>query len=162
MSGKTLVWKEHHSAEAPIDFAALYGPPSEYRLAYAVCYVHADADRTDLALRVGSDDQAMLYLNGEEVYRQPRRGQLLQEALPHGPEGGGVFVGQGEEPDAVPVVQPGHLGGQADRVAVAPAAPEVVLAAVGAAVRTAARQLDDGGPAQPETAVAVPVAMRRV
>jgi hypothetical protein len=80
ISGKTLVWKEHHSAERHIDFEALYGPPATYKLAYAVCYVHADADRNDLVLRVGSDDQAKLYVNGEEVYRQPKaRGLELDE-----------------------------------------------------------------------------------
>ncbi len=76
INGKTLLWQEHHSPEAQIDFATLYGPPSEYRLAYAVCYVYADADRTDLTLRAGSDDQAKLYLNGQVIYRQPKRRAL--------------------------------------------------------------------------------------
>src|SRR5262249_42288745 len=40
---------------------------------------------------------------------------------------------------------------------VAPADPEAVLAAVGAAVRTAAGELHDGRPPQAEAAVAVPV-----
>jgi serine/threonine protein kinase len=70
--GKTLSWKEHHSAEPYIDFAALYGPPTDSRLAYAVCYVYAEADRDHLVLRAGSDDQAKLYLNGKEVYRQTK------------------------------------------------------------------------------------------
>jgi hypothetical protein len=69
---KTLMWKEHRGTRPYIDFAALYGVPSENKLAYAVCYVHVDAERTDLVLRAGSDDQAKLYLNGEEVYRQPK------------------------------------------------------------------------------------------
>jgi len=84
VSGKTLVWKEHHCTQPYIDFAALYGRPAWYVLAYAVCYVHADADRTDLVLRAGSDDQAKLYLNGKEVYRQPEaRGLMLdQDEIP--------------------------------------------------------------------------------
>jgi hypothetical protein len=72
ITGKTLLWKEHRSADPYIDFAALYGSPSEYRVAYAVCYVHSNGDRADLLLRVGSDDQAKLYLNGKEIYRQPK------------------------------------------------------------------------------------------
>jgi hypothetical protein len=68
--GKAMVWKEHRSPERHIDLVALYGAPSDYRLAYLVCYVHAEADRTDLVLRVGSDDLAKVYLNGQEVYRK--------------------------------------------------------------------------------------------
>jgi serine/threonine protein kinase len=80
VGGKTLSWKEHHS-EAYLDFQALYDLPAHKRVAaYAVCYIQADADRTDLALRVGSDDQAKLYLNGERIYRQPRaRGLKLDD-----------------------------------------------------------------------------------
>jgi len=69
--GKTLTWKEHHSAERHLDFSAIYRDPGNFKLAYTVCYVHADADRDDLVLRVGSDDQARICLNGEEIYWQP-------------------------------------------------------------------------------------------
>ena len=77
--GKSLVWKNHHAKDFRIDFVALYGPPSEFKLTYAVCYVHVDADRTDLVLRVGSDDQAKVYINGIEVYRQPKVRGLDEE-----------------------------------------------------------------------------------
>jgi len=78
VNGNPPMWKEHQCRDVEIDFAALYGPPSEHRVAYAVCYVHADAEQTDLVLRVGSDDQAKLFLNGEEVYRHAKsRGRLL-------------------------------------------------------------------------------------
>ena len=70
INGRTLAWREQHTAEPFIDFEALCGPPAEYKLGYAVVYVHADAGRDDLVLRVGSDDQAILYLNGEEIYRR--------------------------------------------------------------------------------------------
>jgi serine/threonine protein kinase/tetratricopeptide (TPR) repeat protein len=76
VSGKTLVWKEHHSTEPYIDCEVLYGPRSQRRLAYAVCYVYAEADRGDLVLRVGSEDQAKIYLNGNEIYKQPKARSL--------------------------------------------------------------------------------------
>lgn len=41
-------------------------------MTYAVCYVLADADRNDVVLKVGSDDQAKVYLNGQEVYKSLR------------------------------------------------------------------------------------------
>jgi tetratricopeptide (TPR) repeat protein len=75
-NGTTLSWKEHH-AQGYIDFQALYGPPAEQRIAYAVCYIHSDADRADLMLRVGSDDQALIYLNGKEVHRSTEARALV-------------------------------------------------------------------------------------
>src|SRR5262245_58469426 len=59
--------------------------------------------------------------------------------------------------DIVSPVKPFDFVGQFDGVPVTPADPEGVLAAVGAAMRTAARELDNRGPAQPKTAVARPV-----
>jgi hypothetical protein len=76
VSGKTLVWKEHHSTEPYVDCEVLYGPRSKPRLAYAVCYVYTEADRGDLVLRVGSEDQAKIYLNGKEIYQQPKARSL--------------------------------------------------------------------------------------
>ena len=69
--GKKLMWKEYHSKDVVIDFTTLYGPQTEYKLTYAVCYVHVDADRNDLVLRIGSDDQAKITINGQEVYSRP-------------------------------------------------------------------------------------------
>jgi serine/threonine protein kinase len=69
--GKNLVWKEHHSKDVVLDFTTIYGPKSDNKLTYAVCYVHVDADRNDLALRIGSDDQATVTINGQQVFRQP-------------------------------------------------------------------------------------------
>jgi serine/threonine protein kinase/Flp pilus assembly protein TadD len=80
VNGKTLAWKEHRCAGLHIDFQSLYNSPSDYRVTYAVCYVHADTDRNDLLLRVGSDDQAKVYLNGRQIYRSSEaRGLTLDE-----------------------------------------------------------------------------------
>jgi hypothetical protein len=69
---KDLAWKEHRSAMRFLNFGALYGQPTNQRVAYAVCYIVAETERTDLILKVGSDDQAKLYLNGREVYKMPK------------------------------------------------------------------------------------------
>jgi len=39
-------------------------------VAYAVCYVVSEAERNDLLLQVGGDDQAKVYLNGHDIYKQ--------------------------------------------------------------------------------------------
>jgi hypothetical protein len=44
------------------------GRRSERSVAYAVCYVISESERHDLLLQVGSEDQAKVYLNGQEVY----------------------------------------------------------------------------------------------
>jgi dipeptidyl aminopeptidase/acylaminoacyl peptidase len=68
--GRTnLVWREIQSEDYHFDFNEIAGRPSEYCVAYAVCYLESPTSRTNLLLRVGSDDQAKIILNGREVYR---------------------------------------------------------------------------------------------
>ena len=59
------------------------------------------------------------------------------KGAPGGFGGGGVFVGEVEELDAVLAVEPRDFGSEFLRVAVAPAPPEFALAAVVAEVGTA-------------------------
>jgi hypothetical protein len=47
------------------------GGEIEDSVAYLVCYVVADADINNLVLKMGSDDEAKVYLNGKEVLRNP-------------------------------------------------------------------------------------------
>lgn len=68
IGNKELVWKEHHGHGSFLDFNAFLGQETVYSVAYAVCYVVSDRERKDLQLRIGSDDQAKVYLNGKAVY----------------------------------------------------------------------------------------------
>jgi eukaryotic-like serine/threonine-protein kinase len=63
-----LVWTEHRSEGPVLDFNAFLGKETTNSVAYAVCYVVSDKDLRDLQLRIGSDDQAKIYLNHKEVY----------------------------------------------------------------------------------------------
>jgi hypothetical protein len=38
-------------------------------MAYALCYIQSEADQAGLLMRVGSDDQAKIFLNEKEIYR---------------------------------------------------------------------------------------------
>ena len=49
----------------------MLGQETNHSVAYAVCYLDSDRARDQLWLEVGSDDQAKVYLNGEEVYQYP-------------------------------------------------------------------------------------------
>jgi tetratricopeptide (TPR) repeat protein len=81
--GLRLAWKPHRAPHRVLDFVALYGRPADRRVAYAVCYVEAEADRDGLVLRVGSDDQARVYLNGREVHHcaRPRPFRLDEDEV---------------------------------------------------------------------------------
>src|SRR5262249_26215806 len=55
--------------EPVLDFNVLVGKLCNRAVAYAVCYVISDLERKDLLLQVGHDDQAKVYLNGQQVYK---------------------------------------------------------------------------------------------
>jgi hypothetical protein len=54
-----------------IDFNALLGRETTQSVAYAVCYLRSEAEQHGLRLLVGSDDEAMVYLNGKQVHKAP-------------------------------------------------------------------------------------------
>jgi hypothetical protein len=64
-----LVWQEHRSAEAVLDFNAMLGNVTTWSVVYAACYLESAQARDGLWLQVGSDDQAKVYLNGREIYQ---------------------------------------------------------------------------------------------
>jgi WD40 repeat protein/serine/threonine protein kinase len=69
VSGQAFRWRELHAQDYFFDINAHLQQMAEYCVAYAVCYIHSDADKNDLRLLVGSDDQAKIWLNSREVYR---------------------------------------------------------------------------------------------
>src|SRR5262245_46185122 len=72
--GKELAWKKYKAADHVVDCNAHLGAQTEDSVGYAVCYVVADADNKDVQLRIGSDDQSKVWLNGKEVlnFTEPR------------------------------------------------------------------------------------------
>jgi len=64
-----LVWTEVQLTGALVDFTQLLGAPGNSSVAYAVCYLQAEASQTGLLLKVGGMNLAMIYLNGNEIYR---------------------------------------------------------------------------------------------
>jgi WD domain, G-beta repeat len=66
-----LVWREHRSTGAVLDFNAVLGRATELSVAYAVCYIESNRAHDDLWLEVGSDDLAKAYFNGRAIYQCP-------------------------------------------------------------------------------------------
>jgi hypothetical protein len=74
-----LTWQPYRAKDYFVDFNDFVGSKTEDSVAYAVCYVHADADMKDVRLKVGSDDQAKAYLNGKEVLKRDRPSPLKKD-----------------------------------------------------------------------------------
>ena len=66
---KEFTWKAYKSDSYLLDFNAFLGQQTEDSVGYAVCYLVADRDIPDLTMKTGSDDQAKVYLNGKEVFK---------------------------------------------------------------------------------------------
>ena len=69
VGNKELVWKKVQTKDYYFDINEILGTPTENSVAYAVCYVVVDTDLTDLKVKMGSNDQAKLYVNGKEILK---------------------------------------------------------------------------------------------
>jgi hypothetical protein len=69
-AGGVSTWRAVRLKDYSMDFNDLFGQVSERAAVYAVCYVSAPVPRSNIKLLVGSDDQAKIYWNSQEVYRQ--------------------------------------------------------------------------------------------
>jgi hypothetical protein len=78
VGGCELVWREFHRDDYGLDFIELSrvtnNTNTDYSVAYAVSYLESDTNQTGLSMKIGSDDQSKVYLNGQEIYRyeEPR------------------------------------------------------------------------------------------
>ena len=68
VGGKELTWKEYSAKDQILDFNGLLEKQTENSVGYAVAYITADADIADLTLKLGSDDQIKVYLNGKPIH----------------------------------------------------------------------------------------------
>lgn len=64
-----LIWQEVRRQNYLLDFNQVLGAPKEWSVAYAVCYIQSEQNLNRLLMKVGSDDQARVYLNGMLIYQ---------------------------------------------------------------------------------------------
>jgi WD40 repeat protein/serine/threonine protein kinase len=69
VGARELVWNVLRQEDYLLDFNQLLGKRTEWSVAYAVCYIQSDAAQAGVVMKVGSDDQAKIYMNGKEIYR---------------------------------------------------------------------------------------------
>lgn len=74
VSGKELTWKSVKATDYFLDFNAILKTDTEKTVGYAVSYVTAGTERTNLHLKMGSNDQGKVYLNGKLLLKttEPR------------------------------------------------------------------------------------------
>jgi WD40 repeat protein/serine/threonine protein kinase len=77
VGNQEFTWHSYRAEEPVLDLNQFVGRPSNRSVAYLVCYVMSDAERNDLLLQVGSDDQSKVYLNGQEIYKYTRPRSLV-------------------------------------------------------------------------------------
>jgi WD40 repeat protein/serine/threonine protein kinase len=64
-----LIWRAVQQDDFLLDFNQLAGGVTPSSVTLAVSYLHSETAQTNLVLRVGSDDEARVYLNGKRVYQ---------------------------------------------------------------------------------------------
>jgi WD40 repeat protein len=74
-----LVWAMQQMDDYVIDFNQFLGEMTERSVAYAVCYVESEAAQSGLLMKVGSDDESKIYLNGKEIYRRDSRRSFVPD-----------------------------------------------------------------------------------
>jgi hypothetical protein len=66
---RELVWRAVRSEDYVLDFDRLAGAVMPYSVAYAVSYIQSETAQSRLSLKVGSDDQAKVFLNGRLIWQ---------------------------------------------------------------------------------------------
>ena len=71
---KELEWKKVKSQDFFLDLNAIAKEQTEKTVAYAVCYINCEDERKELQVKMGSNDQGKVYLNGKAVVKasEPR------------------------------------------------------------------------------------------
>jgi hypothetical protein len=67
---RTLRWQNYRAGTYFVDFNEFCRTETPNAIGYAVCYILCDREHRGLNMNVGSDDQAKIYLNGKEVFKQ--------------------------------------------------------------------------------------------
>jgi hypothetical protein len=68
VDGKELTWKEAGTKEGVLNFNELLGSVTAESVAYAVSTIVAEEEKSDVTLKVGSDDQVRIFLNGKQIH----------------------------------------------------------------------------------------------
>jgi hypothetical protein len=80
VAGKELTWKKVKATDYYLDLNAAVNQQTEKTVGYAVAYVRADEERKNLQLKMGSNDQGRVYLNGKQLLKTTEPRSLEEDA----------------------------------------------------------------------------------
>ena len=78
VNGKELIWRKMKATDFFLDFNAMLNQQTEKTVVYAVTYIRAEAERK-LDLKMGSNDQGKVYLNGKLLIKTSEPRPLEQD-----------------------------------------------------------------------------------
>src|SRR5436190_11877305 len=80
VGGKELTWKKVKASDYYLDLNALLNQQTEKTVGYAVCYIRSDEQRDNLSVKMGSNDQGKVYLNGKVLLKTTEPRTLDQDS----------------------------------------------------------------------------------
>ena len=63
-----------------LDFHLVLGEQMEWSVAYALCYLWSETPQAGLVMKVGSDDEAKIFLNGKLLYQSVEARALVSDS----------------------------------------------------------------------------------
>jgi hypothetical protein len=78
--GKELTWKKVKASDYFLDLNAICNAETEKAMAYAVTYVRVDEERKNLRLKMGSNDEGKVFLNGKLLLKTTEGRALDQDS----------------------------------------------------------------------------------
>jgi len=78
--GKELTWKKVKASDYFLDLNAICNAETEKTVAYAVAYVRPEEERKDLKLKMGSNDEGKVFLNGKLLLKTSEPRALDQDS----------------------------------------------------------------------------------
>jgi len=80
VGGKELIWKPVKASYYYLDLNEILNKDTEQTMGYAVTYIRSDADRDNLRLKMGSNDEGKVYLNGKVLVKTSEPRSLDQDS----------------------------------------------------------------------------------
>ena len=78
--GKEFTWKKVKATDYFLDLNAICNAETEKTVAYAVAYVQVDEERKNLKLKMGSNDEGKVFLNGKLLLKTSEGRALDQDS----------------------------------------------------------------------------------
>jgi len=78
--GKEFTWKKVKAADYFLDLNAICNAETEKTVGYAVAYVRAEEERKNLRLKMGSNDEGKVFLNGKLLLKTSEARTLDQDS----------------------------------------------------------------------------------